>query len=289
LVADKKVSGRVRAEALKTLDGLKDAKLEESVKLALADENETLRKEGSRLQAKLHPDDSATPLLATLERGSVSEKQNALAILGTVPGAAADEILAGLLDKWLAKKIPAEMQLDLLEASAKRAAPAIKERLKKIEDARDKNDPLAAYRTALAGGDAAEGRKIFFERAEVSCFRCHQVNGEGGEVGPVLTGVGTRQNREYLLESLVLPNKVIAVGFETLLVTMKNGTIYAGLVKSENTDELVLNSPEDGILKIKKNDIKARAKGASAMPEGMVDIISRRDLRNLVEFLASLK
>ena len=94
---------------------------------------------------------------------------------------------------------------------------------------------------------------------------------------------------EYLLESLVLPNKVIAVGFETLLVTMKNGTIYAGLVKSENAEELVLNSPEDGILKINKSDIKARAKGASAMPEGMVDILSRSDLRNLLEFLASLK
>ncbi len=289
LVADKKVSGQVRAEALKALEGLNDAKLEESVKLALADENETVRKEGSRLQARLHPDDSATPLLATLEKGSVSEQQNALSILGTVPGGAADEILAGWLDKWLAQKVPAELQLDLLEAAGKRAAPAIKERLKKIEDARDKNDPLAAYRIVLAGGDTAEGKKVFFERAEVSCFRCHQVNGEGGEVGPILTGIGSKQKREYLLESLVLPNKVIAAGFETLLVTMKNGTIYAGLVKSESTDELVLNSPEDGILKINKSDIKARAKGASAMPEGMVEVISRRDLRNLIEFLASLK
>jgi quinoprotein glucose dehydrogenase len=289
LVADKKISGRVRAEALKALEGLKDVQLEASVKLALTDENEVVRKEGSRLQAKLHPEDSATPLLATLEKGSVSEKQNALAILGTVPGGAADEILAGWLDKWLAKNVPAELQLDLLEAAGKRTAPAIKERLKKIEDARDKNDPLMAYRTVLAGGDAAEGKKVFFERAEVSCFRCHQVNGEGGEVGPVLTGIGTRQKREYLLESLVLPNKVIAAGFETLLVTMKNGTIYAGLVKSESAEELVLNSPEDGILKIKTSDIKARAKGASAMPEGMVDILARRDLRNLIEFLASLK
>ena len=289
LVADKNVSGQIRAEALKALEGLQDAKLEASVQLALADENETLRKEGSRLQAKLHPDDSAKPLMATLEKGSMSEKRNALAILGTVPGGAADEILAGWLDQWLAQKLPAELQLDLLEAAGKRATPAIKERLKKIEEARDKNDPLAAYRTTLAGGDAAEGKKVFFERAEVSCFRCHQVNGEGGEVGPVLTGIGSKQKREYLLESLVLPNKVIAAGFETLLVTMKNGTVYAGLVKSENGDELVLNSPEDGILKIKTSDIKARAKGASAMPEGMVEVISRRDLRNLIEFLASLK
>ena len=51
---------------------------------------------------------------------------------------------------------------------------------------------------------------------------------------------------------------------------MKDGTSYAGLVKAETDAELVLNSPEDGLMTLKKADIKARQRGLSAMPEDLV-------------------
>ena len=72
-------------------------------------------------------------------------------------------------------------------------------------------------------------------------------------------------------------------------VTTKNGTTFAGVVKSETDVELVLNSPEDGIVKVKKADITARERGISSMPESLGTLLSRRDLRDLVEFLSSLK
>jgi quinoprotein glucose dehydrogenase len=87
----------------------------------------------------------------------------------------------------------------------------------------------------------------------------------------------------------VLPNKQIAPGFESVLVTLKNGSAYAGVLKSENTNELVINSPEDGVVTVNKIDIQSREKGLSPMPEGMGQVLSREDLRNLVEFLSSLK
>ncbi|MCI0537643.1 MAG: hypothetical protein L0Z50_20705, partial [Verrucomicrobiales bacterium] len=64
---------------------------------------------------------------------------------------------------------------------------------------------------------------------------------------------------------------------------------YAGIAKNENAGELVLNSPEDGIVIIKKADIKARERGLSAMPEGINSILSKEELRDLIEFLASSK
>jgi quinoprotein glucose dehydrogenase len=64
---------------------------------------------------------------------------------------------------------------------------------------------------------------------------------------------------------------------------------FGGVVKSETDAELVLNSPEDGIVKVKKSDITARERGISSMPEGMGTLLSRRDLRDLIEFLSSLK
>jgi len=72
-------------------------------------------------------------------------------------------------------------------------------------------------------------------------------------------------------------------------VTLKNGTTYAGIVKSQNDQELVINSPEDGIVKVKPSDIQTRDRGLSPMPEGLGSVLSKADLRNLVEFLAQQK
>jgi len=72
-------------------------------------------------------------------------------------------------------------------------------------------------------------------------------------------------------------------------VTLKSGTSYAGVLKSETADGLAINSPEDGLVTVKKDEIKARDKGLSPMPEGMGQILSKQDLRNLVEFLSGLK
>ena len=123
----------------------------------------------------------------------------------------------------------------------------------------------------------------------MSCVRCHKANGEGGEVGPELTGLIEKKDRAYILTSIVHPNAAIAAGFENLLVTLKNGNSYAGVIKSESADTLEINSPEDGLVKISKADIKEREKGLSGMPEGFGDLLSRQDLRHLVEFIATLK
>jgi hypothetical protein len=61
------------------------------------------------------------------------------------------------------------------------------------------------------------------------------------------------------------------------------------LVKSETDVDLVLNSPEDGVMTIKKADIKTRQRGLSAMPEGLVTCLSKRGLRDPIEFLATSK
>jgi len=72
-------------------------------------------------------------------------------------------------------------------------------------------------------------------------------------------------------------------------VTLKNDETYAGVLKTETADQLVINSPQNGLVTIKKSDIQARAKSLSPMPEGMGQILSKRDLRNIVEYLSGLK
>ncbi len=141
----------------------------------------------------------------------------------------------------------------------------------------------------LSGGDAAAGKTIFREHPVAACLRCYAIGGAGGTVGPDLAGIATRQKREYLLESMLFPNKQIAAGFETTIVTLRSGANHAGIVKSESETDLVLNSPEDGILKLKKAEIQKRERGLSAMPEGLDKLLTPQELRNLVEYLATLK
>jgi quinoprotein glucose dehydrogenase len=289
LLADAKQPSNVRVEALRSLSTLKDSRLEDAVKLALRDTDETLRTEASRIQARLKPRDAASQIKAVLENGGVREKQSAFATLAAMPGAAADNILSDWLDKVAARQAPPELTLDILDAAAQRQTPTIKTKLQKYETSRPAEDNLRAYRECLSGGNAEEGRKIFLERADVSCVRCHKINGEGGEVGPELTGIAKRQNREYILESIIYPNAKIAPGFESVLVTMNNGTAYAGTVKKDDASVLEINSPEDGILKLNKADIKTRERGLSGMPEELRQIMTKQDIRNLVEFLSGLK
>ena len=79
-------------------------------------------------------------------------------------------------------------------------------------------DELGKFREALAGGDAARGKEILLGKVAVQCQRCHKLDGQGGEVGPPLNGVG-KQTRDYLLESIVVPNKAIAKGYDSVLIT----------------------------------------------------------------------
>jgi quinoprotein glucose dehydrogenase len=223
-----------------------------------------------------------------LKTGSLAEQQDALARLGKLP--AADPVLARWLEDFATGKVRPELALDLKEAALAHGSPALREKLAQLDAKRDPADPLATYRDTLVGGDAGNGRKIFTENQALACQRCHSIQkGDGGEVGPLLGGIGSLQTREYLLESIVRPNAKIAAGFENVILTLKNGREVAGMVKQETPDTLQVLSPEDGLVTVKAADIKAREHAPSSMLEGLTEQMSRRDLRDLVEFLASLK
>jgi uncharacterized protein len=61
--------------------------------------------------------------------------------------------------------------------------------------------------------DAARGKNIFLNHQTAACNRCHQVEGQGGVIGPALDGIGGRKEADYLLQSLVEPGAAIAEGY----------------------------------------------------------------------------
>ena len=280
----------LRLEALKTLAAFKHSKLGEAVKLALGDPHEAIRKEASTLEVQMQPGDRTTALLRMLENGALTEKQSALEMLATSENSTAvDPVLMMWMDRLLTRKAPRELELEILEAAQQRKDPLIQSQVKRYLDRRVQAEPVAQFSEALAGGDAEAGRKIFFERQDVQCLRCHKINGTGGEVGPDLTAIGSRANREHLLESMVAPNARMTPGYENLIIKLKNGESYIGLLKKEELEDIIIESPEDGLLKIPKASIESLDLGLSAMPADVTTMLTRRELRDLVEFLASQK
>ncbi len=68
----------------------------------------------------------------------------------------------------------------------------------------------------VAAGDIKRGEQIFFKHAAVACVLCHTLKGQGSTVGPALDGIASRATPQYITESLLEPNKVLAKGFEAV-------------------------------------------------------------------------
>jgi quinoprotein glucose dehydrogenase len=279
----------LRVEALRALAARLDPQLGGAVKEAFEEQDEGLRREVVRLIPRTKLADGVALLeRAAGEEGPLRVRQAALLALGE-SGPQADAVLVGLLDRLLAGSWPAPLRLELLEASAKRLSPEVRERAAKHEASRRKDDPLAPWRECLEGGDPQPGHQLFWVRVHASCHQCHRVGEEGGTAGPALTGIGGKQSREYLLESLIFPSKVIALGYETVAVLLDNGAVETGRVVRESDAELVLLGTEGREAAIPKARIKAARRGLSAMPDDLSRLLTKRELRDLVEYLAGLK
>ena len=235
MVADAKRPAQVRVDTLMALAALKDERLDKALKLALADAEPRLRGEARRVLAQKQPRGGLASLAAALDKGATVEKQLAFEVLGEMKGnQAAQALLGKWLDRLLAGKVPAEAAARSGGGGrAQSDAPTSRRSWLATTRSGPKREPFGKWRDSLVGGDAESGRRIFLYKSEVSCLRCHKAAGEGvGEVGPDLTGIGGKQKRDYLLESIVEPNKQIAKGFETVELTLASGQIRSGVLKA---------------------------------------------------------
>ncbi|HAM70854.1 MAG TPA: dehydrogenase, partial [Verrucomicrobiales bacterium] len=141
---------------------------------------------------------------------------------------------------------------------------------------------IAAKRKAVTQGpiDLEAGHEV----ARKTCFICHAMYGEGGQVGPDLTGVG-RSSLDALLHNVINPNEIIGQGYENVEVETKDDRSISGRVV-ENTDarvRMLLAGGQEEV--IAKSDVKSlRVTANSVMPEGL-EQMPEADFRNLIWFI----
>ncbi len=289
-VKNEALSGESRVAALATLEKIKDARLAEAVALAGASSSAALRLAALPIAARLSPATAAPVIASLVAKGTAEEQKAAFRALGNLRDASADPLIAAQLRALAAGKVAPAAQLELLNAAGRRSDPTVKALLAEREAALAASpDPLARFRTALAGGDANRGEQIFRNQPTLACIRCHRAGADGGDAGPNLAGIGARQTREYLLESIVKPNAKIAPGFDTVVVTRKDGSVAAGIVARETAALLTLRNTDNQLVEVKKADIAKREGAPSGMPEIYGAILTPTQLRDVVEYMASLK
>jgi quinoprotein glucose dehydrogenase len=303
MVANDRGSWSARVEALKALDQLDDPGLPDARMAAFESKEPRLRAVAQSMLVRNNPKEGVPLLKDTLKLGwlrSLREKdaqfvemQSAFADLAALKHPDADKVLEQELDKLIKRtdktNPPPEVVLDLLDAAGQRNTPSLAKGLAEYEASRSKADPLAKWHETLVGGDAERGKNIFLNKAEVTCVKCHKLNGTGGDVGPELAGIGAKQTREYLLESIVFPDAKIAKGYDSVVLELTNGKTVTGVLKSDDAKEVKIMTAEGVSLTIAKNKIEERRRGKSPMPEDLAQKLTKRELRDLVEFLAELK
>jgi len=136
-------------------------------------------------------------------------------------------------------------------------------------------------------GDAARGERIY-RRKDMLCLKCHAIGGAGGQVGPDMTSIGASAQIDYLIESIVEPNKAVKEGYHSTLITTTKGSQLSGIKVRETTNELVLRTAEDKEITLSPKDIEERSMGGSLMPDGLTDTLTRAEFVDLVRFLSEM-
>ncbi len=147
---------------------------------------------------------------------------------------------------------------------------------------------MAKYRAiltpaALAGADASHGRVVF----QKTCASCHLLYGEGGLVGPDLTG-SNRANLDYILLNSVDPSYDVPDAYKMVQILTSDGRVINGVLAEEDAVRVVLRTAEQPRVVVAKADIETRrVSPKSMMPEGQLDQMKPQEVIDLIRYLQS--
>ncbi|HEV3340623.1 MAG TPA: PVC-type heme-binding CxxCH protein [Pirellulales bacterium] len=218
---------------------------------------------------------------------SGSERDDALTTLASRPAYALT-----LLDALEKGKVPrADLPAFVLRQLASIKDERVSRRLQQVWGAvrpasQQKAATIARFRALLPSdklktADRSHGRATFAR----TCSACHKLFGEGGSIGPELTG-SQRTNVDYLLENMVDPSALVGRDYQMSVIETADGRVINGIIVAEDPAVLSVQTQNDRLL-IPKNEIETREQSnLSLMPEGLLDKLSETEVRDLVAYLS---
>lgn len=141
---------------------------------------------------------------------------------------------------------------------------------------------------AMTGkGDATIGEKLYTQQG---CIACHAVDQKAVQKGPYLGSAGSKFTKDYLIQSILDPNAVVAQGFQTELITMKDKSAHLGFVTREEDGVVDIRNIAGVVTQLKAADIVKRDhQDNSMMPAGLAGTLTVDEFNHLIAYLVSLK
>ena len=126
--------------------------------------------------------------------------------------------------------------------------------------------------------------------AKAQCLACHSFAGEGGAVGPDLTGVSKRLNRRDLFDAVFFPSKNVSDQYQNTLYQLEDGDVVVGRRVDEERDRIVIAPDLLGDARVvlsKKRILRSKPSTLSPMPDGLLDTLTRYEVLDLFAYLYS--
>jgi putative heme-binding domain-containing protein len=144
----------------------------------------------------------------------------------------------------------------------------------------------AAKANDLSPNSVEAGKQLFGRRA---CSACHSVDGKTELLGPDLKGLGTKLSREDILLEIEKPSEIIKPSMAGMRVFTKDGQTLLGRVVNANDEKISLMLIGNKVIEIPRNNVlRTENEKKSLMYEGLINGMSKEEIRNLLDYLGTL-
>ena len=285
VIANASAPATERVKAIEALADKRTADLAPLLHDQLADKA-TRRAALRGLAASAHPD-TPKKVLAVYAGLTTDEKFDAVATL-----AARSEYALALLDAVDAKTVPrGDVSAFVARQMFALNNMKVTARLKAVwgevrETAADKQKQMAKYKAqltpaALKSANLSNGRLVFTK----TCQQCHKLFGEGGTIGPDLTG-GNRADVDYLLSNIIDPSAEVGRDFRMSVVRTTDMRVVTGIVVERTPARLVVQTATEKTT-IALDDVESvKDSPLSIMPEGQLDALTKEQVRDLIAYVS---
>ena len=216
------------------------------------------------------------PLYANILRSSEAPKVLAASLLGeTLPKSAA---LAGIRAATTSGRDLADLVTALRRAGS----------LKPMTQNLSPQEMKILIAQVADRGNPTLGQTIY-RRKGLACIACHAIGGVGPAVGPDLVSIGASAPVDYLVDSLLAPNKKIKEGYHLTVITAKGGKAYAGLELGADKTKVTLREASGKVVDVPAASILSKTiSPTSLMPAGLTASLTREEFLHLTAFLSNL-
>ena len=160
-----------------------------------------------------------------------------------------------------------------------------------VKQDRPSPDDLPAWQARLAAierpVDLRSGRRIFHHSQVGKCASCHRHSGRGNVLGPDLSAATTDGNANRLLQALLQPSRDVDPQYYPWALVTEDGQVFTGILLRDGgggTEYFRDNTGRER--KFATTEIVQRKPlKTSMMPDGLVDLMTDREIRDVLAFL----